>query len=210
MAVPKIKAVIFDLGNVLLDFDHGIAAKKIARLSHKSIEEIFNLFFDSPLTGMFEEGRISEREFFSGVKKMLGLKIDFKSFLPVWNEIFFFSEKNRAACKIAAGLRAGYKTAVLSNINAAHHKYIKNTFPVFQDFSAVLTSYELGMRKPDPRIYKKAMQALGAAGEEIFYTDDRPELVESAKGLGIHGFTFTGAGQLEKDLASLGIYKEKK
>jgi FMN phosphatase YigB (HAD superfamily) len=45
MADSKIRAVIFDLGNVLIDFDHRIAAKKLSKLTDKTGEEIYNLFF---------------------------------------------------------------------------------------------------------------------------------------------------------------------
>ena len=52
----KIKAVIFDLGNVLVGFDHRIAVKKILRHTSKSTREIYDLFFDSPFTREFEKG----------------------------------------------------------------------------------------------------------------------------------------------------------
>ena len=66
-----IKAVIFDLGNVLIDFDHNIAAKRISPLSGRSPKEIFNFFFDSGITGLFEEGKIPAEEFFFKVKESL-------------------------------------------------------------------------------------------------------------------------------------------
>jgi HAD superfamily hydrolase (TIGR01509 family) len=200
-----IKAVIFDLGNVMVSFNHHFAAEKIARLSAKTEKEIFQFFFDSPLTGLFEEGKISPREFFREVKKALKLDIDYADFLPVWNEIFFLTDSNRAVYKLAKGLRKNYRVALLSNINTLHFDYLKDNFPVFDAFHNLLFSFEMKLKKPDARIYKKALAVLAARPEETFYTDDRQELIESSRKLGIQGFVFKGVKQLKKDLKDAGV-----
>ena len=199
------KAVIFDLGNVLINFDHRIAAKKIARFSGKSPEEIFSLFFDSEITGMFEEGKISPLEFFSEVKKLLGADISYQEFLPIWNEIFFLNDENRKVHGLARSLKKNYKVALLSNVNILHFEFVKNKFVSLEAFHSVIASYEVGLRKPHPEIYKKALKSLGVSAEETFYTDDRIELIESAKALGIRGFVYKNSAQLEVDLLSVGI-----
>ncbi|MFH0912829.1 MAG: HAD family hydrolase [Candidatus Omnitrophota bacterium] len=200
-----ISAIIFDLGNVLVDFDHTIAAKKISAFATKDPQEIFNLFFDSRLTGFFEEGRISPQEFFSGVQEALHLGIEYEQFLPIWNEIFFLSEKNRMVYNLAKFLKKRYKTALLSNINILHFEYLKRNFPVFDAFHHIITSCESGARKPHHSIYEKTLQALETLPENVFYTDDRPELVEGACRLGVRGFTFQGAEQLKEDLLASGV-----
>jgi hypothetical protein len=91
-----IKTIIFDLGRVLIDFDHRIAAKRIARFTDKDEDEILSLFFDSEITMSFEEGRLSPTQFFLKVKEILNLKLDYEDYIPIWQEIFFFSEKNRS------------------------------------------------------------------------------------------------------------------
>jgi HAD superfamily hydrolase (TIGR01509 family) len=59
--------------------------------------------------------------------------------------------------------------------------------------------------KPDPVIYTKALEIIGAKPEEVFYTDDRPELIKSAAGMGINAFVFKTIAQLEDDLKNSGI-----
>jgi putative hydrolase of the HAD superfamily len=204
-AALGIKGIIFDLGNVILDFDHRIAAAKIARFSNMSGEDIYNLFFDSPATALFETGKVTPEEFFAVVKKRLGLNIGFEEFIPIWNEIFFFSEKNLAVYNIALRLKKNYRVALLSNINFLHLDYIKRAFPVLDAFHEILASCELKLRKPDPEIYSRALQVLGTTSRETFYTDDRPELIEGANSLGINGFVFKDVARLEADLASLNI-----
>jgi len=200
-----IKALIFDLGNVLIDFDHMIAARKISRFTNMAPEDIFNLFFDSSLTASFEEGRVSPRDFFSGVKKRLNLKLDYEQFVPIWNEIFFLSEKNRAVYDLAKSLESRYKLSVLSNVNFLHLEHLKKKFQIFDAFHNVIASCEMGFMKPDPAIYKKALEILGVEAAGAFYTDDRAELTEKANELGIRSFVFTGVEQLRKDLRAVGI-----
>jgi len=201
----NIKAVIFDLGNVLIDFDHTIAAKRISKFTDKTPQEIFNLFFDSGLTALFEEGKITPLNFFSEVKKILNSKLDYAEFLPIWNEIFFLSEKNQAVYNLAKILGGRYKTALLSNINILHFDYLKKNFPVFDAFHNIITSFEMGYRKPDPLIFKKTLHLLGVLPQNAFYTDDRAEFTEKARILGIRGFVFRDAEQLRRDLSGSGI-----
>lgn len=125
--------------------------------------------------------------------------------MPIWNEIFFLSEKNSAICNLAYTLKNRYRIALLSNINILHFEYIKKTFFVLNNFSNIIASYKVGFRKPHPEIYSIALRALGVSPENCFYTDDRPELIESARELGIKGFVFKSAEQLKKDLLDSGV-----
>ena len=206
----KIKAIIFDLGRVLIDFDHTIAAKRISEFCDKSPSEIFNLFFDSGLTASFEEGKILPEDFFLKVKEMLNLKLDYKGFLPIWNEIFFLTDENRAVYSLAKALKKRYKIALLSNVNVLHFDYLKNKFPVFDAFHYIVTSFESGHTKPSPLIYKQALGVLGIALPcEVFYTDDRADLIEKARELDIQGFVFKDVEKLKRDLESAGVILKK-
>ncbi|MCM8800226.1 MAG: hypothetical protein NC900_05845, partial [Candidatus Omnitrophica bacterium] len=127
----SIKAIIFDLGNVLIDFDHMIAARRISRFCESSLDDIYDLFFDSSLTCLFEEGRLKPEEFFLELKRTLNLKINYQEFLPIWNEIFFLTPKNRAVYKIALNLKSNYTLCLASNINILHFEYLKKNFSVF-------------------------------------------------------------------------------
>ncbi len=201
-----VKAIIFDLGNVLIDFDHTIAAKRISHFTDKSPQEIFNLFFDSELTGLFEEGRISPQVFFLKVKKTLNLKLDYDEFVPIWNEIFFLTKENLAVYNLARQLKSHYKLALVSNINILHFEYLKKKFAhLFDAFHNIITSYEVGARKPHPLIYQKTLDTLGSLPQNAFYVDDRAELVNIANQLGIRSFVFKDIEQLKKDLLDTGI-----
>src|SRR3990167_6382074 len=102
----KIRAIIFDLGNVLIGFDHNIAVSKILRYTDKPKQKIYDLFFDSEITREFEKGKIAPLEFFERVKSGLKLKISYDEFLPIWNDIFF---SKADAEKFIGSLNSGLK-----------------------------------------------------------------------------------------------------
>lgn len=201
----EIKVILFDLGRVLVDFDHKRAAERISAFCPKTAIEIYNLFFESQVTVAFEAGKITPENFYLEVKNMLDLKLSYDSFVPIWNDIFFLSPKNRSVFRLVNSLRAHYQTAVLSNINVLHYEYVKKNFPVFGVFDKIFLSFELGAIKPDKKIYEQVIGRLQVSPQEIFYTDDRGELVESAKSLGIRGAVFTNFQQLVNDIAQAGI-----
>jgi putative hydrolase of the HAD superfamily len=201
----KIKVVLFDLGRVLVDFDHFRSAERIAGFCSKTPRQIYDLFFESEATVAFEAGKITPEDFYLQVKQMLDLKLSYASFEPIWNDIFFLSAKNRSVFGLVNNLRSNYITAMLSNINSLHYDYLKKNFPVFGVFDKVFLSFQLGLIKPDKEIYNLVIRDLGVSPQEIFYTDDRPELVESAKSLGIRGCVFTKFDQLISELKNNGI-----
>ncbi|MDD5097962.1 MAG: HAD family phosphatase [Candidatus Omnitrophica bacterium] len=205
MTEQKIKVVLFDLGRVLIDFDHKRAAERISGFCDKSPVEIYNLFFESPATLAFEEGKIPPKEFYQKVKEMLNLKLSYDSFVPIWNDIFFLSIENRSVYQLVNSLRANYKTAMLSNINFLHYEYLKARFPVFGVFDHIFLSFEMGLSKPNKEIYKKVLQTLQICPDEVFYIDDRKELVASAASLGIPGHHYLNSQQLICDLKDAGV-----
>ena len=205
MPEAGIKVILFDLGNVLVDLDFRPATERISAFCGKNPDEILKVFFDSEITNSFEKGGLSSGEFYKQAKDMLGLRLGYESFVSIWNEVFFFSQKNRAVYHIANRLKKKYRIGLLSNTNILHYRYIKNNFPIFNLFERLFLSFEVGAAKPDKIIYQKAIKELGVLPENIFYIDDRPELVNSAACLGINSFIFTNIEQLIKDLSSMNV-----
>ncbi len=197
---PAVKVLLFDLGRVLVDFDHLRAARRLADFCAKTPQEIYDLFFESTVTADFEAGKISPWDFYLKVKEALEFNLSYDSFEPIWNDIFFLSAKNRAVFGLVNTLRPHYQTALLSNINILHYEYLVKNFPVFEAFDRIFLSFKLGLIKPDQRIYHLVARELKVEPPEIFYTDDRPELVQSAKALGFQASIFKDYNQLLKEL----------
>lgn len=192
------RVILFDLGRVLIDFDHRIAVRRITKYCTLSEEDIYNLFFDSDITDRYERGLISSEVFFEEVKTMLGASISYSDFLPIWNEIF---SPHPGMLALVRSLKDAYKLYMVSNINALHSVYLRKQFSeYFKYFQRLFLSYELKLRKPDEAIYTSIINVIQLPPQHIIYIDDRLELVEAAQRLGIDAFVFESTDSCKREL----------
>lgn len=194
----KYHAIICDLGNVLIDFDHRIAVRELLGHTPKEEKDIYELFFDSPFTALYEEGKIGTDEFFAHIKESLELKMDYTAFLPIWNSIFFETPVNIKMHNFLRSIKDRYKLIMLSNINRSHFEFLNKRMKIFGEFDSLILSYEAGFRKPASEIYRKALETAKVLPSEAFYIDDRKDLIEAASRLGIEGMVFNGESAFEK------------
>lgn len=205
MIQKKYDAIICDLGNVLVDFDHRIAVKRILCCTPKKEEDVYNLFFDSGLTEAYEEGKIDTNEFYHRVKEFLELDMEDDEFFPVWNDIFFETGLNLKMHDFLRKIKSKYKLIMVSNLNVTHFEFLKERMNgIFSEFDRLVLSYEVGFRKPAPEIYKVALDFAKTKPSRTFYIDDRKDLVEAAAKLGIKGIVFDGNGAFERLVKELG------
>ena len=184
--------ILCDLGNVLINFDHRIAVRKILEHTPKGEEDIYNLFFDSGLTELYEEGKIDPKEFFRRVKEFLKIDIDQDEFFPIWNEIFFEVPLNKKMHEFLKNTKNNHKLVMVSNLNITHFEHLRNKMDIFDVFDKLILSYEVGRRKPASEIYEAALDSVGTKREKSFYIDDRRDLIEVAAKMGINGIVFDG------------------
>jgi putative hydrolase of the HAD superfamily len=78
-------------------------------------------------------------------------------------------------------------------------------FAWIEDFDVLIWSYQHGLVKPDPAIYRLVLERLGTAPEETLFLDDKLENIEAARQLGMQGLQFTTVDQLREDLISSGL-----
>ena len=174
----KVRAVVFDLGKVLVDFDYGIAARTLARQSDASPEEIRTLIDQSPLLFRYESARITTRQFFAEVRDQIRFKGGFEEFAAAFGDIF---TEIPAMSELNTTFRQqGLPTFILSNTNEIAVGHIRRSFPFFRHFTDYIFSYEHGVLKPQDRIYEITEQRNGASGQEIVFLDDKPENIEAA------------------------------
>jgi putative hydrolase of the HAD superfamily len=194
--------IIFDLGNVVLRFDHNISAAKIAGRFGLDRNRVYELFFDSELTKLHDEGKISSRAFVSRITGQLGVKMGFDDFKQCWNDIFF---ANKGMAPLIKRLKRRYKVYLMSNTNRLHFEFIKDKFRIIGLFDKLVLSYKVRAMKPDPRIYRYALKVAGTAPESAIYIDDRKDLIELSRPLGMRNLLFTGVDRLKKDLKKLSV-----
>jgi len=202
MLLPKV--ILCDLGNVLINFDHRIAVRRILPYTDKPFDEIYRYIFDSPATKAYEEGKISSYEFFRRLKKKLKFKkLSYRKFVTIWNEIFWENKEMSALLRL---LKKDYRLHLVSNINKLHYDFIAKQFArAMSIFDKIILSYDVGARKPHPRIYRAAIEDKGFTRRDALYTDDRLDLTQKARGMGIASIMFKNARDLKKQLKSLKV-----
>ncbi len=197
------KAVIFDLGNVLVFFDARRAAKRLAKACKIPVWKIWLHFFTSPEERAYTCGKISSRDFFRQFKKALGYPGDFESFRKTWNHIFW---KNTEMEKILWKLRQNYRLYLISNTNKMHFDYIQKKYrSLLKPFHELFPSHEMGCRKPDIEIYKKVLKRIKLKAPDTVFIDDMSDFVRGARKAGMHAIRYRNMKQLCLDLRKLGV-----
>lgn len=204
-----IKALVFDLGGVILPFDHTqIASKLYERSASKErVEprEIFAFLFDPEkgFVNLYEEGKMSSEAFFEAIKKKFNLDLSFDEFKEIWNPIFW---EDKEVEEILYALKArNYFLFLLSNTNELHFSYIKEKYPIVHILDKWILSYEIGAKKPKRAIYEAIFKDVSFSSEEVLYIDDIPQYVLAARNLGIQAVLYTDAKKLKETFLEKGI-----
>ena len=180
--MPGPKAVVFDLGKVLVDFDYSIAGRRIAARGKMPAAEVQKFIDHSPLLFRFETGQMSQQEFFAEVQSTTGFDGTLDEFTGFFADIF---SPIQPMLKLHAALRQrGIPTYVFSNTNELAVGHIRKSFPFFSQFNGYVCSYEHGAMKPDAKLYEVVERTSRLAGSELLYLDDRPENVAAGAARG--------------------------
>jgi putative hydrolase of the HAD superfamily len=193
------RTIITDLGNVILRFDMDICVSKVADACNITKHEVFTTLFDSELPRLHEEGRLSGYEFYARASRLLNINLSFEDFRLFWSDIFFENNGIRPAIR---RLRESYPVFLLSNVGELHFEHIERKFSISADFDEIILSYKVGARKPHESIYKYAIEKARCPAHSIIYFDDREDLVEAAKKLGIRAYKFENLEGMTESLRS--------
>jgi len=205
----SIDVILFDLGNVILPFNHYQIAEKLSpfteRVDFQEPKKIFSYLFDfgkGAING-YEVGKVSSVEFFQSLKEFLRLSITFEDFKPIWNDIFW---ENLEVSEIIRSLKGKKRLGLLSNTNPLHFDYILLKFPVVQIFDKWILSHEVGFKKPALEIFQSAIEWAGVEPEKILFIDDMKTHVEVAVSLKIQGIHFTSCQDLKDNLINFRLF----
>jgi glucose-1-phosphatase len=197
-----IKAILFDLGNVIIPFDLKPAFERLAGLCGCSVEEARARIRASRLVEPFEKGQIEAEPFARELCSALNWKIGYPEFCEWWSSVFF--ETPLVPEAMLADLGARHRLIAVSNTNPIHFATLREGYPLLQHFGGYVLSYEVGAAKPEPKIYQAAIARAGCKPEECFFTDDLAVNVEAARLHGMDAVQFVSAEQLEQELLARG------
>jgi putative hydrolase of the HAD superfamily len=197
-----IRLILCDFGGVICAFDYRIFCERLARRTNRTTEQIFAAAFGDRLQADFETGKLSGREYHRAVMVRLGSDVPYEEFYPMYGDIF---TEIPASGDLLRRLRARYPLYLLSDTNEIHFGYVRETVRTLDLFDEFIVSYQVGVMKPDPRIYGEALRRSGLPAEACVFVDDRPENVEGARRVGIRAVRFASPEQVAEDLRRLGV-----
>ena len=198
----KIKAVIFDLGNVLVNYDVKKASRRFSEAGGISELRIWAHFFLSKFEQAYTRGEISTYEFYREACRVFKKPVSYKTFKHYWNDIFW---ENPGMDKLLARIQKHYPLYLISNTNALHFSHIKKQFKILRHFKRVFPSHEVGARKPDLKIYRRVLKMIKLRPEETVFIDDMKSFIAGARKAGMHAIRFKTRVRLIRDLRKLGI-----
>jgi glucose-1-phosphatase len=203
MSIAKLRAIIFDIGRVLVRVDVARAMQGLASGTPLSPTELWSAIEKDPCWPDWQEGRMSPRDWYLHLNERLGGGLTFEQFTEVWNraldptpihEDSFFKTLSRR-----------YRLALLSNTDPIHVKHLEASYSFFAYFPVRIYSCDVGASKPNPLIYMEALRALRVRAHEAVYIDDIADYVDAARRLGLGGIQFQSQAQLNSELKTLGV-----
>lgn len=200
MTTP-LRAVILDLGNVLVFHDNGLLFRKLGARAGLSPSEAESRLLATSWTPA-NRGLLGAESLRREICGALGVDLPMDEFTALWNCHFTVHE---AVLPRVEGLVGRVKLVLLSNTNVLHAAYLRPQLPVLERFDSLVLSCEVGHVKPEPAIYKEALARAGCAPEEAAFFDDVNEYVQAANALGIRGHLFTTAQSFDAQLKALGL-----
>lgn len=181
------KYFIFDIGNVLVNFDFQVLLRQIAADSGTPVEQPTER--DLEMHHAVEEGVISDQEFVDYLNEAKGLSWTVDMLIGVWQKMFTVNQTGYGLFREA--IARGLPVYTLSNIAEHHIDAIERNWPGFFDgATGLFLSYQVGARKPNAEIYQHMLENLGVKGEQCLFLDDLTRNVDSARAAGIHALQF--------------------
>jgi 2-haloacid dehalogenase len=199
----KISTIIFDIGNVLHEWSPSFLYKKILD-SDQEIEEFLEHICNEAWNLELDRGASWDKQISELVKK----HPEKKELITAYNErwIEMAPREIAGSVEIMRALKSkGYPIYALTNYSREKLELASKKFAILTEFDGMVVSSDVGYVKPEPEIYKILLEKFNITPGESIFIDDRPENIDSAKSLGIHGINFTSANQLRNDLQSLNI-----
>lgn len=191
MKNSRIKNIVFDLGDVILNIDVPLASSSFGKLSGREQHEILTLFKEKELFRLFETGLVDEDAFRNMIRELLEF--------PDWSEEIIDTAWNSllldippARIELIQELSRNYRLFLLSNTSSIHIKQVNKILhaatgieKLDELFEKVYLSYEMGIMKPDPAIYLRVLEESDLVAEETLFLDDNADNITAASKLGI-------------------------
>ena len=199
--MSAVQAVLFDLGNVLVDVDQGIFPQS---LGFQNAEEIMYLAQDlRDWARRYETGQFATDIFLAGLQNILGGSYPIRQLRQAFQSII--RDPIPGMEDLVADVSRLMRTALASNTNEIHHLTSMAVVPALAHLSKHYVSYELKVMKPEPEFYAAILRDLDLPPAQVVFIDDKVENIAGATAAGMSGVLFTTAPELRERLRALGV-----
>ena len=184
-----VEAIVFDLGGVLVEIDIRRAWQRWAAAAGRPVETISSRWKQDAAYWAHERGELDDRGFFSHLRKTLQLDIE-----EAENAVL--GEPLPGVEPLVRRLAARYPLYVFSNTNPAHIAHFTPRYQRLLDsFRKVVTSCEIGARKPEPEAFRRLLKLVGA--KQVLFFDDLEENVAGARAAGLRAHRVSSPAEIE-------------
>jgi len=199
--VKPIRTLFWDVGGVLLTnaWDHEERQRAVEKFQLQKAD--FETRHKDAVSG-FEEGKISLDQYLDRTVFYQPRKFSTQEFK---NYMFSLSKPKPEVLEFARSLAANCLMATINNESREMNDYRIKQFGLSQIFDLFVSSCYVGMRKPDEKIYRLAVDLIQKQPDECCFIDDRPTNIEGAEKIGTRTVLMRDAAQLKKDLQDLGV-----
>lgn len=191
------QAIAFDLGNVLVRLNHQVLVRELGRESGLPGWLLLGIFKLLPFGDQYECGSIGSEAFLKWMNRLCLGRCPLDVIEKAWTGIFL---ENPGMMELVNDLRSKVPLFIISDTNPLHFEYLMKHYPFIRGFDGYILSYQVGVKKPHPTIFKDLCEKAKTTPENIFYTDDREDLITAASKLGFDAVLFTGLTNLKLEL----------
>jgi len=195
---------LFDLGNTLIKLAYERVLENICRDASITRDELVALLEKPGGYRDLERGAVGFGEFYEFLCSNAGYRGSLRRLREVWTD--FFDGQITGAETLLERVRETYRVAFLSNSNEVHAEAIPRQFAtLFRKDDRFIFSHRFKVAKPDPEIFRRALEIVGALPQHVVFIDDLIENVMAAQTIGIRAFQFVDAESLTKELVREGL-----
>jgi len=200
-----LRAVVFDYGMVLTGLPDPEAHAALLRITGLPLERFEPLYWAH--RHAYDEGKLTGIAFWRKFLQEAGLPLDqqMAKELNRWDARLWTTQNPAMVAWQFALKQRGLLTAILSNMGDNVLASVEREFDWIHRFDVLVWSYQLGIAKPDPAIYRHTLTKLGVQPGETLFLDDKAENIEAARALGIQVIQFSSMDLLRHDLAAAGL-----
>lgn len=199
-----VKALLFDLGGVVFEFDFAYALAHWAPRSALAPDALRQAFSHDEDYQRHERGELSSAQYFDTLRTKLLLQASDADIEAGWNAIFR-SEISQTLDLIAAA-RHRYPCFAFSNTNRSHHAAWRAAYPRIEaTFDRVFVSSDIGLRKPERAAFEHVCREIGLPPTALLFFDDLEENVAGARACGLQAVRVTSPVDVRDALRRLGL-----